>query len=118
VVEEAEELESYRAQVAVELDRRIERVRRIDSEIAAVMFRLEALQSSGRVLAGNTARLLSQVSFREKMKKDREKLDRERAEAIEDVKRAQERLAQVDAEIAEKEYADVEELQSNSDGDE
>lgn len=100
MADEHDDLESYRAQVAAELERRIERVRRIDGEISAADFRLESLRPAGRVPAGNTGRLLTQVALRDRIRREKLQLARERAEAVEDARRAQERLDQVDRELA------------------
>ncbi len=96
---ERDDLESYRAQVVAELECRVDRVRRIDGEIAAADFRLESLRAGARIPSGNTGRLLTQVALRDKIRRERLQLERERTEAVEDVKRAQERLEQVDGEI-------------------
>lgn len=100
-----EELSAYHLQVKIELDRRIERISRINSELAANDFRLKALESSGRTLVGDTARILAQVSYRAKLKRDRVRHESELAEATEDMKRAEDRLFQVEAEIESAEVA-------------
>ena len=100
-----EELSAYHLQVKIELDRRIERISRINSELAANDFRLKALDSSGRTLVGDTARILAQVSYRAKLKRDRVRHESELAEATEDMKRAEDRLFQVEAEIESAEVA-------------
>lgn len=99
--QERDDLEAYRTQVAIELERRIDRVRQLDGAIASVDFRLDAGGGPAQRLNGPTSRVLAGRAFREKLKRDRTKLERERNEAVEDVKRAQERLEQVDGELAE-----------------
>ncbi len=105
MAENLEELSAYHLQVKIELDRRIERISRINSELAANDFRLKALDSSGRTLVGDTARILAQVSYRAKLKRDRVRHESELAEATEDMKRAEDRLSQVEAEIESAEVA-------------
>jgi len=101
VGEEEETLASYREQVAFELERRVELVRRIDGEIAALEHRLASSRVAGRIPNGTTARLLTQVAFHDKLRREKARLERERGEAAEDVQRARERLSQVDAELDE-----------------
>lgn len=101
VGEEEHNLASYREEVAFELERRVERVKRIDGEISALEHRLMSARLGGRIPNGTTARLLTQVAFCEKLLRDKQRLQRERDEAAEDVQRAQERLAQVEAEMSE-----------------
>ena len=105
MAENLEELSAYHLQVKIELDRRIERISRINSELAANDFRLKALDSSGRTLVGDTARILAQVSYRAKLKRYRVRHESELAEATEDMKRAEDRLSQVEAEIESAEVA-------------
>lgn len=96
-----DEQEAYRAQVIGELERRLARLREIDSAVAAVEFRLGAMADSLRPSFGDTARLLAGVALQKKLRRDRESLLKKRLEAAEDVARAQERLGQVDAELGE-----------------
>lgn len=96
-----EQLEEYRAQVLAELERRADRVKRIDSDIAAADFRLENLAAQRSPASGETGRLLAQVAYRAKVKRDRAKLQDQRAEAADDLRSAMERLKQVDIQIAE-----------------
>lgn len=95
-----EQLEEYRAQVLGEVDRRADRVKRIDSEIAAADFRLENLAAQRSASGGETGRLLAQVAYRAKVKRDRARLQEQRAEAADDLRSAIERLEQVDSQIA------------------
>lgn len=95
-----EQLEEYRAQVLGELERRADRVKRIDSEIAATDFRLENLAAQRSAAGGETGRLLAQVAYRAKVKRDRARLQEQRAEAADDLRSAMQRLEQVDSQIA------------------
>ncbi len=95
-----EQLEEYRGQVLGEVDRRADRVKRIDSEIAAADFRLENLAAQRSAIGGETGRLLAQVAYRAKVKRDRARLQEQRAEAADDLRSAIERLEQVDSQIA------------------
>ena len=98
--EEARLLE-YRKQVTAELSRRSDRVRAIEQEIASRSLVLEESQRHRSVLTGDSQRLLAQESYRASVRKAIERLKGERAEAREDLKRAQDRLEQVDADLAE-----------------
>jgi chromosome segregation ATPase len=98
--EEARLLE-YRKQVTAELSRRSDRVRAIEQEIASRSLVLEESQRHRSVLTGDSQRLLAQESYRASVRKVIERLKGERAEAREDLKRAQDRLEQVDADLAE-----------------
>lgn len=98
---ERERLEEYRKEVLAELERRLERVKLLDTKIAAVEFQLEATAGSRRAVVGDTGKLLSQAALREKIKRDRGRLQEDRAQAVDDVRSARERLQQVDAELSE-----------------
>jgi TolA-binding protein len=108
--DEAEKLLQYRDEVSVELARRMERVRKLEQDIASQAFLLEAADRGRRVLTGDTTRALVQASYRARLKREIVRLERERAEAVEDVARAEQRLRQVDSEI--------EELEGIEEGDE
>jgi len=95
-----EQLEEYRAQVLAELERRADRVKRLDSEIAATDFRLENFATQRAAASGDTGRLLAQVAYRAKVKRDRARLQGQRAEAADDLRSAMERLEQVDSQIS------------------
>ena len=95
-----DQLEEYRAQVLAELERRADRVKQIDSEIAATDFRLENLATQRCAAGGETGRLLAQVAYRAKVKRDRARLQEQRAEAADDLRSAMDRLDQVDSQIA------------------
>ena len=98
--EEARLLE-YRKQVTAELSRRGERVRAIEQEIASRSLVLEESQRHRMVLTGDSQRLLARESYRASVRKAIERLKGERTEAREDLKRAQDRLQQVDEDLAE-----------------
>lgn len=104
--EQREQLERYRDEVLQEIERRVSRLREIDSQIAAAEFQLDGLSAARGPRVGNTGRMLAQTALREKIKRDRAKLEASRAEAVDDVRSAQSRLEQVDAELRELESAD------------
>jgi hypothetical protein len=95
-----EELLSYREEVLRELGRRVDRVKEVDARIAATQYEVDSAQRD-RVPAGQTLRLLAQVSYRQRLKKQIEAQRRDRQEALEDLQRAQVRLADVDNELLE-----------------
>ncbi len=95
-----EELLSYREDVLRELERRAGRIREIDAQMGAVQYELESSDRNRRVLTGNTARVLAQVSYRARLKKQLEAQQRDREEALEDLRRAEARLVDVDSELS------------------
>lgn len=97
-----DDLEEYRTKVLAEIESRADRVKSIDSQIAAIDFRLEGLSGSRRTFGGEPGRLLAQVALRAKVKRDRAKLEEQRAEAADDMRSARERLEQVDEELEER----------------
>ncbi len=96
-----EELEQYRERVFQELRLRGERLKEIDGKLASVEYLIEATRSDRTLLSGDTARVLSRASYKAKLSKDRGALQRKRVEALEDLKRAETRLEEVDNELEE-----------------
>jgi hypothetical protein len=106
VATKREELEQYRERVFQELRLRGERLKEIDGKLASVEYVIEATLSARTMISGDTARVLSRASYKAKLSKDREALRRRRAEALEDLKRAETRLEEVDTELEELEESE------------
>ena len=101
-----EELDQYRDRVFQELRLRGERLKEIDGKLASVEYLIEATRSARTVISGDTVRVLSRASYKAKLSRDREALRRRRAEALEDLKRAETRLEEVDTELEELEESE------------
>ena len=96
-----EELETYREKVFQELKARALRVKDIDTAIASNNYLLDTAGPGSGLRSGNTLHVLAGASHRARLKRERERLQRQRAEAMADLKRAEERLADVDRELEE-----------------
>lgn len=103
---EREELEVYREKVFQELRARALKLKEVDSALASNQYLLEAAEPSKGLRSGNTLRVLAGASHRARLKRERERLERERREAAADLKRAEERLADVDRELEELEESE------------
>jgi hypothetical protein len=115
VATKREELEQYRERVFQELRLRGERLKEIDGKLASVEYVIEATLSARTMISGDTARVLSRASYKAKLSKDREALRRRRAEALEDLKRAETRLEEVDTELEELEESEgIEAVESDN----
>jgi hypothetical protein len=109
--EQRKELLSYREDVLRELERRANRVREIDVRIGETQYALDSSGRGPRVLTGEAVRVLAQVSYRSRLKKQLEAQQRDRREALEDLRRAEARLVDVDLELSKlEEVAEVEAL--------
>lgn len=96
-----DELETYREKVFEELRARALRVQEIDTAIASNQYLIETVSSSRGLRSGNTLRVIAGASHRAKLKREHDRLERQRREAVADLKRAEERLADVDRELEE-----------------
>lgn len=106
---EREELLTYREDVLRELERRADRVREIDAQIGTTQHELDCAERRRKVLTGQTERVLAQVSYRTRLRKQLEIQKRDREEALEDLRRAEARLVDVDHELSRlEEVADFE----------
>jgi hypothetical protein len=115
VATKREELEQYRERVFQELRLRGERLKEIDGKLASVEYVIEATLSARTMISGDTARVLSRASYKAKLSKDREALRARRAEALEDLKRAETRLEEVDTELEELEESEgIEAVESDN----
>ena len=104
-----EELELYREKVFQELKARALKVQDIDTAIASNQYLLEMANSSRGLRSGNTLRVIAGASHRAKLKREHERLERQRREAAADLKRAEDRLADVDRELEELEARELQE---------
>ncbi|MFO0417624.1 MAG: hypothetical protein ACK5Y6_10070 [Pseudomonadota bacterium] len=95
------ELRQYREKVVAELERRHNRLRELDNEIAATQFQLESATRSRRTLRGETARIKVEEAHRAKLKGNLKALEAKRLEAQSDLDRAEQRLKDVDLRIDE-----------------
>lgn len=96
-----EELEAYREKVFQELKARSLRVKDIDTAIASNEYLLDTAGPGSGLRSGNTLHILAGASHRARLKRERARLQRQRGEAVADLKRAEERLADVDRELEE-----------------
>lgn len=96
-----EELETYREKVFDELKARTARLQEIDTAIASNRYLLERAGPSSGLRSGNTLRILAGASHKARLIREHERLERQRREAAADLKRAEERLADVDQELEE-----------------
>lgn len=103
-----EELETYREKVFQELKARALKVQEIDTAIASNQYLLDMASSSRGLRSGNTLRVIAGASHRAKLKREHERLERQRREAAADLKRAEDRLADVDRELEELEARELE----------
>ena len=102
-----EELETYREQVFKELKTRALRVQEIDTAIASTRYLLETGSFSRGLRSGSTLRVIAGASHRARLKREHERLERQRREAVADLKRAEERLTDVDRELEELEEQEL-----------
>jgi 7,8-dihydro-6-hydroxymethylpterin-pyrophosphokinase len=100
-----EELEEYRERVFQELKARTVRLQEIDTAIASNRYLLERAGPSNGLRSGNTVRILAGASHKARLLREHERLERQRREASADLKRAEERLVDVDQELEDLEAA-------------
>lgn len=108
-----EELEAYREKVFEELKARAFKLQEIDTAIASNRYLLERSGPSRGLRSGNTLRVLAGASHKSRLLREHERLQRQRSEAAADLKRAEERLADVDQELEE---LDVEQIGGDQTG--
>lgn len=94
-----EELEDYREKVFQELRARALKVKNLDTAIASNRYLLDAAGPAIGLRSGNTVHALAGASRRARLKREEARLQRQRSEALADLKRAEERLADVDREL-------------------
>lgn len=94
-----EELEDYREKVFQELRARALRVKELDTAIASNRYLLDTAGPAVGLRSGNTLHVLAGASHRARLKREEARLQRQRSEAVADLKRAEDRLADVDREL-------------------
>ncbi len=110
------ELELYREKVFAELKVRTFRLQEIDTAIASNRYLLERVGPSSGLRSGNTLHVLAGASHKARLLREHARLERQRREAAADLKKAEERLADVDQELEE---LDVDEARADAhNGDE
>lgn len=111
------ELEIYRERVFQELKTRNARVQEIDSALASNRYLLDRADLAQGLRSGNTLRVLAGASHKARLTREREKLERQRREAAADLKRAEERLGDVDRELEEVEEREKDGMSVAGEGD-
>lgn len=96
-----EELETYRERVFQELKARNARLQEIDSALASNRYLLDRANIGPGLRSGDTLRVLAGASHKARLIRERERLERQRREASADLRRAEERLGDVDRELEE-----------------
>ena len=102
-----EELEAYRERVFQELKTRTVRVQELDTALSSNRYLLDRAGPAQGLRSGNTLQVLAGASHKARLTRERERLERQRREAAVDLKRAEERLADVDRELEELEAREV-----------
>ena len=100
MAEERATLEAYREKVLGELKIRTERLREIDGELASNLYLQRAKSSDRPLRSGKTLHALAGASRHAKLRREQRELEQKRREAAADVRRAEERLVDVDRELA------------------
>ena len=95
------DLESYKAMVIAEIERRALRVQQLESEIARIQFAVEAASRNRKVSLAETARIQVEAAHRAKLRRDIKELEKERAIALGDLEKAQSRLQEIDERMEE-----------------
>lgn len=103
-----EELEAYRERVFQELKTRTDRVQELDTALASNRYLLVRAGPGQGLRSGNTLQVLAGASHKARLTRERGQLERQRREALADLKRAEERLADVDRELEELEQREIE----------
>lgn len=111
------ELEIYRERVFQELKTRTARVQELETALASNRYLLDRADLAQGLRSGNTLRVLAGASHKARLTREREKLERQRREAAADLKRAEERLGDVDRELEELEEREKEGLSGAAEGD-
>ena len=111
------ELEIYRERVFQEFKTRTARVQGLDTALASNRYLLDRADLAQGLRSGNTLRVLAGASHKARLTREREKLERQRREAAADLKRAEERLGDVDRELEELEEREKEGLSGAAEGD-
>lgn len=94
-----EDLEYDRERILEELKVRSDRVKEIDAALASNQYVLERSGPGAGLRSGSAVQILAGAARRNRLKAEHERLKSKRAEALEDLRRAEERLEQVDQEL-------------------
>jgi hypothetical protein len=101
VGETSEELRSYREKVIAEVERRLLRLRAIETEIERAKFAAEANGRSWALLSRDTGRNQVEAAHRKRLREQVQELKREHEQAEADLDRAKVRLVEVDQRLEE-----------------
>lgn len=101
MAETIEELQSYREKVIAEVERRMMRLRAIETDIERAEFEVESQNRSHTLLSRDTGRNQAAAAHRKRLRERVETLRKERGQAEEDLERAKARLEEVDERMAE-----------------
>jgi hypothetical protein len=101
VGETSEELRSYREKVIAEVERRMLRLRAIETDIERAKFAAEANSRSGALLSQDTGRNQAAAAHQKRLRERVQELAREREQAEADLDRAKVRLVEVDQRLQE-----------------
>ncbi len=99
--ESIEELRSYREKVIAEVERRMIRLRAIETDIERAEFSRDADGRSQNLLSRDTGRNQAAEAHRKRLRERVQGLKREREQAEADLERAKERLVEVDQRLEE-----------------
>jgi hypothetical protein len=99
--DERAELEEYRRKVVEEVVRRGELLKRSEADVAAAEHMIQSADNQTAVPLGNTVKLQQREAYKATLKRKRELLDEKRRVARQDLMKAEQRLAEVDARIHE-----------------
>jgi len=95
------ELRLYRERVLAELERRSAVVEDVNRRVAEAQFAVDRAMQASKVATASTARKQVESAHRAKLKESLKALERQRAEAVEDLERAESRLKEVDIKLDE-----------------
>jgi chromosome segregation ATPase len=101
VGETSEELQSYREKVIAEVERRMLRLRAIETDIERAKFAAEANNRSWALLSRDTGRNQAAAAHNKRLRERVQELTREREQAEADLDRAKVRLVEVDQRLEE-----------------
>lgn len=99
--ETIEELQSYREKVIAEVERRMMRLRAIETDIERAEFAADSHGRSQTLLSSDTGRNQAAAAHRKRLREHVHELKREREQAEADLERAKVRLIEVDQRLVE-----------------
>ena len=101
MAETIEELQSYREKVIAEVERRMMKLRAIETDIERAEFAAAAPGRSQALLSSDTGRNQAAAAHRKRLRERVHELKREREQAEADLERAKVRLVEVDQRLEE-----------------